>query len=41
MKVEYKKDWLGKYTKITTNDGKVFIERYFKELNMCIKVQEK
>jgi transcription initiation factor TFIIIB Brf1 subunit/transcription initiation factor TFIIB len=41
MKIEYKKDLLGKYIKITYTNGLVYIERYFKELGLSIRIKEK
>lgn len=40
IKVEHKKDMLGKYTKETQKDGTVYIHRYFKELGLSVKVKE-
>ena len=41
MKIEVKKDTLGKYTKVSYPDGKVEITRFFKELGLSVKIVEK
>lgn len=38
--VENKRDSLGKYTKITYLDGRVFIERFFREIGLSVRIQQ-
>lgn len=40
MKIEAKKDMLGKYTKVSYPNGKVEIIRFFKELGLSVKIVE-
>lgn len=41
MAIESKKDVLGKYKKISYENGRIEIIRFFKELGISVKVVEK
>jgi hypothetical protein len=39
MKISKHKDWLGKYLRIEMPNGEIYIERFFKELGISVRVK--